>query len=150
MAKLFQLAPLPVETNGPWNCDFLEKYVSPVQKTSQTFRPYQNGETPSALRCPDAFGPTSQDAGSWLYRIKWEDPRNPEHLTTSTRHRFQHPAFPSVGTGTWDKQAKPQFWHSPMILSVASLHNQARLLQHLEMDLESECEKISWRPWYPS
>lgn len=87
MAKLFQLAPLPVETNGPWNCDFLEKYVSPVQKTSQTFRPYQNGETPSALRCPDAFGPTSQDAGSWLYRIKWEDPGNPEHLTTPTSHR---------------------------------------------------------------
>ena len=68
----------------------------------------------------------------------------PRGIASNILHSLQLVLVPGT-----NKQSL-NFWHSPMILSVASLHNQARLVQHLEMDLESECEKISWRPWYPS
>ena len=96
---------------------------------------------------PSAYSSMNWTHIPWcqLHRIKSEDPVPwTSHNPISTRHRFEHPAFSSVGT--WDK-CRTSIFDSPMILSVALLHNQARLLQNLQMDLESESEKSDDRCW---
>lgn len=132
MAKL-KVAPLPVE-NTVLETVAIVLSIGP-SKTLRRLGPDQNGVS----ECQMSLAFSSMN---WTHipRCWWEVGGPSLNISQPHLHEASLPTS-CIPFSWYLGQAKPQFWDSPMILSVASLHHQARLLQHLETDLESECEK---------